>query len=117
VVLKANLSPGATAAFLNQARGLPAVSRLDAVPGSGAVRVIIEGAHLTAEKVRETVDPLLDSAAAAQGNLIVERAPAAWKAELPVWGRPRGDAWLMRAVKDKLDPRRLFNPGRFVDGI
>jgi hypothetical protein len=23
----------------------------------------------------------------------------------------------MRAVKQQLDPRRLFNPGRFVDGI
>ena len=37
--------------------------------------------------------------------------------ELPVWGRPRGDAWLMRQVKQALDPRRLFNPGRFVGGI
>ena len=25
--------------------------------------------------------------------------------------------WLMHAVKEKLDPRRIFNPGRFVDGI
>ena len=24
---------------------------------------------------------------------------------------------LMRTVKEHLDPRRLFNPGRFVDGI
>jgi FAD/FMN-containing dehydrogenase len=29
-----------------------------------------------------------------------------------VWGAPRGDAWLMRRVKDSLDPRGLFNPGR-----
>ena len=27
------------------------------------------------------------------------------------------DAWLMRQVKDRMDPRRVFNPGRFVDGI
>ena len=35
----------------------------------------------------------------------------------PVWGRPTPDRALMRQVKDKLDPGRLFNPGRFVDGI
>jgi FAD/FMN-containing dehydrogenase len=34
-----------------------------------------------------------------------------------VWGQPRGDLGLMRQVKDQLDPRRLFNPGRFVDGL
>ena len=28
---------------------------------------------------------------------------------------PRGDAWLMRAVKDRLDPRGVFNPGRFLE--
>jgi glycolate oxidase FAD binding subunit len=52
-----------------------------------------------------------------QGNMVLLRCPSAWKAEWPVWGRPRGDAWLMHAVKEKLDPRRLFNPGRFVEGI
>jgi FAD/FMN-containing dehydrogenase len=36
---------------------------------------------------------------------------------MPVWGNPRADVWLMKAVKDKLDPRGLFNPGRFVAGI
>ena len=48
---------------------------------------------------------------------MVLRCPTAWKAVLPIWGLPRGDAWLMRTVKEKLDPRRLFNPGRFVEGI
>jgi FAD/FMN-containing dehydrogenase len=41
----------------------------------------------------------------------------AWKRQLPVWGRERGDLWLMRRVKEQLDPRHLFNPGRFVGGI
>ena len=41
-------------------------------------------------------------------------APPVWKAALSVWGEPRGDAALMKAVRDKLDPRRLFNPGRFL---
>jgi glycolate oxidase FAD binding subunit len=60
--------------------------------------------------------PLRETATAAQGNLVLLRCPTAWKATLPVWGEPRDDAWLMRTVKEKLDPRRLFNPGRFVAG-
>ena len=56
-------------------------------------------------------------AAAARGNVVLLRCPTEWKRELPVWGRPRGDGWLMKAIKEKLDPKGIFNPGRFVDGI
>jgi glycolate oxidase FAD binding subunit len=57
---------------------------------------------------------LQDAAATAEGNVVVLQCPPAWKAVLPVWGRPRGDVFLMSAVRDKLDPCRLFNPGRFL---
>jgi glycolate oxidase FAD binding subunit len=62
------------------------------------------------------LNTLGESATAGHGNLIVLRCPTPWKRELPVWGVGRGDVWLMRAIKEKLDPRGLFNPGRFVDG-
>ncbi len=60
---------------------------------------------------------LQELATAARGNVVVLRCPAAWKTRCPSGALPRGDAWLMRAIKEKLDPRGLFNPGRFVDGI
>ncbi len=60
---------------------------------------------------------LRDLAGAGQGHVIVLRCPSGWKDAGLVWGPPRGDVWLMRKVKEQLDPRRLFNPGRFVDGI
>ena len=56
-------------------------------------------------------------AAANRGRVVVVRCPPEWKDTRFVWDAPRGDTDLMRAVKEKLDPRRLFNPGRFVDGI
>jgi len=59
---------------------------------------------------------LQEAATASQGNVAILKCPAAWKTALPVWGLPRNDYWLMRAVKDKLDPKGIFNPGRFVDG-
>jgi glycolate oxidase FAD binding subunit len=47
----------------------------------------------------------------------VQRCPPAWKRTLPVWGVPGNDVALMQKVKQAIDPRRLFNPGRFVAGI
>lgn len=51
------------------------------------------------------------------GNLVVERAPAALKRELPVWGQPPASLFLMRALKEKFDPHRILNPGRYLGGI
>jgi glycolate oxidase FAD binding subunit len=69
---------------------------------------------LTVERAQAILNPLAERARAAQGNLVLPRCPPGWKRALPVWGTPRGDLWLMRRVKDALDPRGLFNPGRFV---
>jgi hypothetical protein len=54
------------------------------------------------------------TATAAHGNVVVLRCPPAWKASLPIWGLPRDDVWLMREVRKQLDPKELFNPGRFL---
>jgi glycolate oxidase FAD binding subunit len=50
----------------------------------------------------------------AEGAIIIERCPTEWKKSLPVWGRPPADLALQKAVKRALDPRNLFNPGRFI---
>jgi glycolate oxidase FAD binding subunit len=89
---------------------------LHAQAGSGVVRGHVTTA-LTLERARAMLKELSGRAAAGQGNLTLPQCPPAWKRHLPVWGAPRGDLWLMRQVKDKLDPHRLFNPGRFVGGI
>jgi glycolate oxidase FAD binding subunit len=48
------------------------------------------------------------------GNLIVARAPSAWKERLRVWGEPRDDWAIGERVKAALDPHGAMNPGRFV---
>jgi glycolate oxidase FAD binding subunit len=113
--LKANLLPGRVAAWCLAAARLPEPVLLHAHAGSGIVWAHLES-DLTAERAGEMLKGLTEQAAE-EGNVIVPRCPAPWKRLLPIWGRPRGDAWLMRQVKDRLDPRRLFNPGRFIDGI
>jgi glycolate oxidase FAD binding subunit len=116
---KANLLAGAVAAFCQgvpRPGAAPEELWIHAQAGSGVVRGLLNG-DLTLEPVHEMLEGLNDRAQAAQGNVILPRCPPEWKHTLPVWGRPRNDLWLMRQVKEKLDPRRLFNPGRFVDGI
>ena len=112
LTFRANLLPSAVAAFCLQATDADGLL-MQAHAGSGIV-IGHAGGDLTAERAVAMLKGRLVTATAARGNLIVTRCPPAWKAALPVWGAPRDDAWLMRRVKDALDPRGLFNPGRFV---
>jgi glycolate oxidase FAD binding subunit len=110
-IYKANLLPSRLAAFLTTARVFPAAS-LQAY--AGIVIGCVPG--LTLEQARSMLTTLLD-AVGPEGNVIVLRCPTAWKRQLPIWGKPRGDRSLMRRVKEAFDPRGVFNPGRFLDGI
>lgn len=113
---KANLLPAGTADFLLRADRLDPRPLLMAHAGNGIVHGHFPS-DAPVERVRAGLDALLRLAHSAAGNVVVTRCPPAWKATLPVWGNSTADRKLMRAVKDKLDPRRVFNPGRFVDGI
>jgi glycolate oxidase FAD binding subunit len=116
LTFKANLLPRATADFCRRAAALPEPVLLQAHAGSGIVLGHVDGT-LTLERAQAMLNTMLTWAEAARGNVILLRCPPAWKAALPVWGAPRGDLWLMRRVKEQLDPRRLFNPGRFIDAL
>jgi glycolate oxidase FAD binding subunit len=112
---KANLLPAHVASWCLLAAALPEAPWVHAHAGSGIARAHLSG-DLTAQRGQTMLKELL-AAAGPDGNVTVPRCPSEWKARLGVWGRPRGDAWLMRQVKEQLDPRGLFNPGRFLDGI
>jgi glycolate oxidase FAD binding subunit len=110
---KASLLPSATTDFIEQAASLPDGLVLQAHAGSGIV-VGHAPRSLTRERAAAMLTLLQGTAVAAHGNLVILRCPPEWKATLPVWGTPRDDGWLMRTVKEKLDPRNVFNPGRFL---
>jgi glycolate oxidase FAD binding subunit len=113
LTFKANLLPSATAAFCRQASELSEGLFLQAHAGNGIVVGQFAG-ESELGRVSEIVNTLRASAVAAQGNLVILRCPAEWKQSLLVWGAPRGDRWLMKRAKEQLDPRGLFNPGRFA---
>jgi glycolate oxidase FAD binding subunit len=49
--------------------------------------------------------------------LVIERCPTVLKRAIDVWGDPGPSIGLMRAIKEKLDPKNTLNPGRYVGGI
>ena len=116
MTFKANLLPQAVDSFCQLATSFPEPVHLHAHAGSGIVRGHW-GGDLTLERVAAMLKVLTDAATAAEGNLVLPRCPVPWKRDLPVWGRERGDLWLMRQVKRQMDPRNVFNPGRFVGSI
>jgi glycolate oxidase FAD binding subunit len=53
----------------------------------------------------------------AGGHALVEWAPLAVKERVAVWDAAGPALRLMKGLKERLDPRALLNPGRFVGGI
>jgi glycolate oxidase FAD binding subunit len=116
LTFKINLLPGGCARFCQQANAMPDNPLLQAHAGNGIVIGHL-GPTLTVARARGTLERLRELAAPFQGKAIVLRCPSVWKENIDVWGPPPAATTLMRATKTKLDPRGLFNPGRFVDGI
>lgn len=90
--------------------------------GRPSTRARVQGAAVTApasliDTLCRTVRSLREQAEASGGFLIVESAPLPLKERLPVFGAPRGDFFLHRAVKEKLDPHQVLSPGRFIGGL
>lgn len=74
-------------------------------------------AGLTLEQASAMLKRWRNAAQDAQGKVVLTRCPPEWKRTLSVWGPDPDHAWLLREVKKQMDPRRVFNPGRFVSGI
>lgn len=55
--------------------------------------------------------------AAKRGYLVLESAPPAFKAQFDCWGDLGPQAQVMGELKSEFDPRRVLNPGRFVNGL
>ncbi len=114
ISLVANLRKSAVVGFVDRLD--PARWSVQVHAGNGIVR-----AHTRAEgdfqAFSRELSGLRKAAIAADGNLIVNRCPLAWKPDLPIWGEPRSDWELMKKIKLALDPDGLMNPGRFVGNM
>lgn len=88
--------------------------------GTGIVRYYLRGDGVVPDRFKrlaEAVVPLRAFATDARGSLVVLHAPPEVKPSVDVWG-PVGEVFpLMRGLKERFDPGRILNPGRFVGGL
>lgn len=113
LAFRANLLPSALVAFC---QSVDPDCALRAHAGSGIV-LGQWAAGITVDRAASTLAAWRGRAAQAQGAVVVSNCPVAWKLTLSVWGPLPNDIALMREVKAAFDPKRVFNPGRFLDGI
>jgi glycolate oxidase FAD binding subunit len=129
---KASLLPTQVAPFIAEVEEEPAVRAFSAQflahAGNGIVYVRF---HPTVEGEAQGSTPGLDAAGhllslvewlriitkKLGGYIVVELIDPTLKERVDVWGHLEGVLPLMKGVKEKLDPKGILNPGRFVGGI
>jgi FAD/FMN-containing dehydrogenase len=111
---KAGVLPSGVAAFCRAAEHEPDGPSLQAHAGNG----IVHGhwPSVTESRAAEVRAAWRGWTERSGGSIVVERCPPDWKRAVPVWD-PLPAGALMRAVKELFDPNRIFNPGRFAEGI
>ena len=89
---------------------------LRAHAGSGVIRIHchLDPATPRVEKLAGLIERWRGSLKAVRGSVVIEKGPADLKSRVDAWGYRYKDLELMRRIKNRLDPREILNPGRFV---
>ncbi len=122
-VMKLAVLPAAVADTLEQGAGLARQRGLPAAWAAHAGVGVVTGALFSArdpQDARPIAAVLRDWRALARaggGHAVVEWAPLAVKALVPVWDDPGAAGRIMQRIKAQLDPQNVLNGGRFVAGI
>ena len=115
--LKASVPPQALGELIRLALRSHEDWEIVAHAGNGIVRFQRQDDSSNRDVVLEASSEVRRIVAELGGHSIIDQCPTEWKSDLDVWGPPRGDFWLMKRIKESLDPDNIFNPGRFVAGI
>jgi glycolate oxidase subunit GlcD len=83
--------------------------------GDGCLRVFesSESSSGHDRDARAFLTRMREAARGAGGSLVVERAAASFRQSFDSWGMSDSAAFLMKRVKEQLDPSDTFSPGRF----
>ena len=122
VVLKLAGEPRRIIAWLDRAESLAGAAAIEIAAvgqaGNGVLHLALHGVTPGAQLADALVHPLRAELAGEGGSVVVERAPAAVKAHVDVWGPMEPDALaIMGRLKREFDPEGVLNPGRFVGGL
>lgn len=113
LVVQLSVLPSATVATVRRLREIDPKASFAVHAGSGVIRGRCAVAAADARAMlRERLRPLVASAG---GAMVVLAQPTGSELDIEsVWGPPGDGATVMRAIKDRFDPKNLLNPGRFV---
>jgi glycolate oxidase FAD binding subunit len=122
VVLKLAGEPRRIIAWLDRAESLARGGAIELAAvgqaGNGVLHLALHGVTSGAQLGDSLVHPLREKLAGEGGSVVVERAPAAVKAHVDVWGPMETDALaIMGRLKREFDPEGVLNAGRFVGGL
>ncbi|HST53858.1 MAG TPA: FAD-linked oxidase C-terminal domain-containing protein [Pyrinomonadaceae bacterium] len=118
VAWRAGVLPSRLGALLKEfedARGRTGETAWHAGAGDGRLRVF-DDTHPNVAESLKTLRRMREAARADGGSLVVERAPLEFKREFGAWDLSESSSFLMRRVKERLDPADTFSPGRFAPG-
>ena len=89
---------------------------LRAHAGSGVIRIFchLDPSTPQAGRLAGLIERWRGLLNAVRGSVVIERGPADLKNRVDAWGYRYKDLKLMRQIKNRLDPREILNPGRFV---
>jgi len=120
-VMKWGVFPTQLAETMEQAAAMALRNGLRAAitahAGVGIGRAVLSGGGGKADPVVTTLTEWRSMVNAAGGHALVEWAPLAVKERIGVWDAPGPAFRVMARIKERLDPRGILNPGRFVGGI
>ena len=98
----------------------PLVSGVVADPGFGLVRLLWwadDREPPSDDRVTAAISRVREMSRQLGGSTVVEHCPLSVKRGIDVWGETTEAIEIMRRIKEKFDPARVLNPGRFVGGI
>jgi len=120
-VMKWGALPTQLAELMEQAATIARKNGLDACltahAGVGIATAVLSGGGADANAVVATLAEWRAVVNATGGHAMLEWAPLPVKERVAVWDAPGPAVRIMKAIKERLDPRGILNPGRFVGGI
>jgi glycolate oxidase FAD binding subunit len=85
--------------------------------GTGIIYLYTKMEEAQVEQAAQLLEAARQEIQQQGGSLVLERAPANLKAKLDIFGEVGDTFTAMQALKTKLDPQAILNPGRFLKGL
>jgi glycolate oxidase FAD binding subunit len=97
----------------------PLVAQLDEATSAAYPAIGVAFVSGTGENpgLAKTLASARDFVESLGGSLVLAAAPPEIRERIDAWGTPPAAFALMKALKQRFDPERRFNPGRFVGGL